>query len=67
MDRYDDKVIKLQKEYLKKHPNAENPFKWSQQFDITDIYNKVNKANGRIVEVKEDFTTMDGGELIYID
>ncbi len=67
MDRYDEKVLKLEKEYIKKHPNAENPFNWNQQFDIQEIYDKVNKSKGRIIEVKENFKTTDGGELIYIE
>lgn len=65
MDRYDEKVRKLEAEYREAHPKAENPFNWHEQFYVGDIFDKVKKADGRLVLVKEDPDALDGGQLIY--
>jgi hypothetical protein len=62
-----DKLIKLQDEYLKLHPNAEVPNISFPGGDIDKLIEMFENANGRKIEVIEDSSAFDLVEYKYIE
>jgi|TARA_R100000482_G_scaffold112357_1_gene54881 hypothetical protein len=62
-----DKLIKLQDEYLKLHPNSEVPDISFPGGDIGKLIEMLENANGRKIEVIEDSGAFDLVEYKYIE
>ena len=64
-----ERLFELSREYEKLHPNSESPRSWIMQFDIDEIIEMLENANGRKIDVilPEGPEVNGGGELVYLE
>lgn len=64
-----ERLFELSQEYEKLHPNSESPRSWIMLFNIDEIIEMLENANGRKIDVilPEGPEVNGGGELVYIE